>query len=59
MIAFAKGLVVQLALPMYKVFGGLGGKGFELQGEQHAVIISQKKLCVSLRMVICLLNEIK
>ena len=28
---FAKGLVVELAPPMYKVLGGLGGKGFELR----------------------------
>ena len=28
---------------MHKVLGGLGGKGFELRGKQHIVIISQKK----------------
>ena len=28
---------------MYKVLGGLGGKGFELRGSQHVIINSQKK----------------
>ena len=38
-----KALQLNWHLPMYKVLGGLGGKGLELRGQQHVVIISPKK----------------
>ena len=39
----SKVLQLNWYLPMYKVLGGLGGKGFKIRGYQHVVIISPKK----------------